>query len=94
MTVFEKIKSMNIDEFAEWYDKYCTHDDDQCITWWNDNYCIKCKPEIGRYKDSDRDIEFCWCELHGKCKYFQDLDEVPDTLYMTRLWLESEYEDK
>lgn len=28
MTVFEKIKSMNIDEFAEWFDEYCAHDDD------------------------------------------------------------------
>lgn len=94
MTVFEKIKSMNVDEFVEWYDKYCTHDDDLCINWWNNNYCGKCKPEIGRYEDSDRDIEFCWCELYSKCKYFQDLNEVPDTLHMTRLWLESEYEDK
>ena len=92
MTVFEKIKSMDIDEFSEWFDKHCAHDDDPCINWWNDTYCKNCEPEIGHYKYSDRDMEFCWCELHDKCRFFKDLDETPDTLHMTRLWLESEYE--
>lgn len=91
MTVFEKIKSMNIDEFASWFDKHCTHDNDLCITWWNDTYCNKCEPIIGRYEDSDRDIEFSWCEIYGKCRFFQEIEHVPNTLEMTKLWLESEF---
>lgn len=95
MTVFEKIKAMNIDEFAEWFDKHCSHDTDPCINWWNDTYCSNCKPEIAKYTDSDEDDEFAcdefaWCELHGKCKFYQDMNETPDTLQMTKLWLESE----
>ena len=86
MTVFEKIKAMNIDEFAEWFDKHCSHDDDPCIKWWNDNYCSNCEPEI-----SDYGFEYCWCERHdNKCRYFPDMQQVPDTLQMTKLWLESE----
>jgi len=90
VTVFEKIKSMNIDEFAEWFDEHCSHDTDPCITWWNNNYCKKCDGVIGHYEDSDRKIEFSYCELYDKCRFFQDLDEVPDTKQMTKLWLESE----
>jgi len=92
MTVFEKIKSMDIDEFTEWFDEHCSHDTDPCITWWNNNYCMNCDCEIGRYEDSDREMEFCWCELHGKCRFFQDMDHTPDTFEMTKLWLESEHE--
>lgn len=89
MTVYEKIMSMTIDEFAEWFDKYCTYDDDLCINWWNDNYCRKCEPEIGHYKGSDREIEFSWCELHNKCRFFQDMDSMPNRLQTVKLWLES-----
>lgn len=86
MTVFENIKQMNIDELAAWYDKHCSHDDDPAITWWNDTYCNKCEPVI----DSNRDMEFCWCELNGKCRFFQDMESTPNTIQMTKLWLESE----
>ena len=94
MTVFEKIKSMNIDEFAEWYDKHCTHDDDPCITWWNDTYCNNCELVIEDVEGYYYPLEFSWCEIHGKCRFFQDLDKTPDTLHMTRLWLESECKDE
>ena len=91
MTVFEKIKSMDIDEFAEWFDNHCSHDDDPAITWWNDTYCKNCEHVNGRYEDSDRDIEFSWCEIYGKCRFFQEMDLAPNTLEMTKLWLESEF---
>ena len=45
MTVFEKIKSMNIDEFAKWYQENCIHDDDPSLDWWNYMYCSQCEPE-------------------------------------------------
>lgn len=93
MTVFNDINSMNIDNFAEWFDKHCAHDDDPAITWWNDTYCKNCEPVIGRYEDSNVNMEFSWCEIYGKCKFFQDLDSVPDTLQMTKLWLESEVDE-
>ena len=85
---------MNIDEFAEWFDKNCSHDGDPCITWWDNTYCKNCHGVIGHYDDSDREIEFAWCELYGKCRFFQDIDHVPNTLDITKMWLESEYKNE
>ena len=92
MTVFEKIKSMSIDEFAAWFDDHCSHDTDPCLQWWDNHYCGKCEAEIGRYVDSDREIKFSWCELHDGCRFFPEMSLAPDTLQITKMWLESEYE--
>ena len=92
MTVFENIKSMNIDEFTEWFEKNCMHDEDPVIKWWDKNYCSKCEPEIvpveGYYHKKEMDI--CWCELHNKCKFFKNMDKTPSNKDMIKLWLESE----
>ena len=90
MTVFEKIKSMNIDEFAEWFDEHCSHETDPCITWWNKTYCDKCEGVFGYWEDLNAELEFCWCEIKGKCKFFQDMDHIPVAIEMIKLWLESE----
>ena len=92
MTIFEKIKSMDIKEFAEWFENNCAHDYDPAITWWERNYCSKCEPEITQVEGYHKEeMEFCWCELHNKCKFFQNMDKLPDTKEMIKLWLESEY---
>lgn len=91
MTVFEKIKAMNIDKFADWYDENCKHDDDPSIKWWDNKYCKNCEPVVGDVKGYyDRPMEFCWCEIYGKCKFFEDMDELPNSREMIKLWLESE----
>ena len=69
-TIFEKIKAMDIDEFAEWFSKHCLHDTAPCIKWWDDTYCSNCESEIARCIDTNQDMEFAWCELHDKCKFF------------------------
>lgn len=84
MTVFESLKSMNIDEFADWFEKNCLHDDDPCIKWWDKTYCQNCKPVI---KDGQ---EYAHCELNEQCKYFRYMNEVPDNKQVVKLWLESE----
>lgn len=93
MTVFEKIKRMNVDEFVELLDKYEVIDDAPWIEWFDNNYCKRCKPEIARYKDSDKDMEFAWCELHDKCRFFQDMDEIPSTKQTIKMWLEGEVDE-
>ncbi len=93
MTIFEKIKAMNIDELAKWLDEQCPHDVDPCVTWWDNTYCKNCESVTAKYDDSCIDMEFAWCELHGKCRFFQDMDEVPDTVQITKMWLESEVQD-
>ena len=90
MTVFEKIKSMSIDEFAEWFDEHCAHDTDPCIDWWNDTYCKNCEPEIEEGFIVGGTVEYAWCELHGKCKYFKKLKEIPSNLDIIKMWLSLE----
>lgn len=88
MTVFDNIKNKNIDEFVEWIDKHCTCGDSPWHKWWDENYCNKCNPEIGYVPELDRDLEFAWCELHDKCRFFQD--DVLDNKQIIKIWLESE----
>lgn len=86
MTVFENLKSMNIDKFAEWYENNCLHNNDPCIKWWDKTYCKNCEAIV---KD---DKEYAYCELNHKCRFFKDMDNVPDCRQMTKLWLESKCE--
>ena len=90
MTIFESIKLMNIDELAKWFKENYIHDDYPVIAWWDKNYCKKCEPEIARILEDNREIECAWCELHDKCKFFQDMDNIPTSKEMIKMWLESE----
>lgn len=84
MNKFDGIMSMNIDELAEWLANNWLHDNNPSINWFDDKYCKKCEPVI------IDGYEYAWCEVNHKCRYFQDIDDIPDCTHMTKLWLESE----
>ena len=84
MTVFEKIKSMNIDEFTEWFEENCVHDSDPCIKWWDRTYCKNCEAVI------KNEMKYGYCELNDKCRFFDDMDSVPSIKQTIKMWLESE----
>ena len=45
MTVYEKIKSMDIDELVKWFAQFSeTYDDAPWLNWFDDYYCEKCDP--------------------------------------------------
>ena len=90
MTVFDWINSKNIDEFAEWLYKVGTYDDSPWMQWWNDNYCGKCEPEVIDDVDCNKEFVCAWCELHDKCKYFKDMEDIPTIEQTIKMWLESE----
>lgn len=91
MTVYEKIKSMNIDELVKWFAQFSeAYDDTPWLNWFDDYYCEKCDPEI-RYING-REYCFGWCELNDGCKYFQEFDDILDNEQMIRMWLETEAE--
>lgn len=92
MTVYENIKSKNIDEFAEWLDKYGFYEDSPWMDWWNKNYCGKCESEIVFAPYLNHNIECCWCELNNRCKFFPEMDKQPSSKEMIKMWLESEAE--
>lgn len=86
MMMFENLKSMNIDEFASWFEENCIHDNDPCIRWFDETYCQKCEPII------ENGMEYAYCELNDKCRYFNDIESVPSAKETIKMWLESEAE--
>ncbi len=92
MTVFEYLTSKDIDEFSEWLDEHGMFDGSSWMNWFDKNYCLKCEPEIVRIPniDGERVEEIGWCELHGKCKFLQYMNETPDNKAIIKMWLEQE----
>lgn len=103
MTQFDKLKLMTIDEFAEWLYKHRMFDGSPFMDWFDKIYCLKCEPIKCRYTDAvekldispfyEKLIDCAYCELEHKCKYFPDMEEVPDMKYIIKLWLNSAEED-
>lgn len=85
MTVFELLKSKNAEELSEWLDEYCHTDFAPWISWWDRNYCNKCDSV---YYDGDKN-EYGWCEVYNKCRYFQNMNEIPNHKQIIKMWLES-----
>ena len=88
MRIYDTLTSKDIDGLAEWLDKYGMFDQSPWLTWWDNNYCKKC--DGVEYKGQD----WAWCELNGKCKFFQDLKDIPDNKQIIKMWLELEVEDE
>ena len=88
MRVFDIIKSKNIDELAEWLDKCGVQDYSPWVNWFDCNYCNKCEPIAGEYGS-----DYGWCEVNGKCRFFQNLDEPPYGKELVKLWLEGVDDD-
>lgn len=90
MTVFESIKTKNIDELVDWFNEHCDFDSAPWWKWWDKNYCNNCKSEVGHISEIGREMEFAWCELHDNCKFFKDMDNIPNTKQIIKMWLMSE----
>ena len=95
MNKFKKIKSMSINELAEWIDKYGRFDGSPWMNWWDEHYCNKCESIMCHYPDSNLKFPCAWCELHdGKCKFFPEMTEAPNNKEIIKMWLESEVKDE
>jgi hypothetical protein len=88
MTLFESIKSKNIDELAEWFYNLDTDGEAAWFVWYDQTYCQNCPSVTTCFKDGT-EHEVAWCELYGNCKFFQHLNNNPDELQTIKLWLES-----
>lgn len=94
MTIYEAFKNKSIDELSEWLDKYLTFDNAPHMLWFDENYCSKCASETRYVEVVEREMPFAWCELNdNKCKFFHDMDEVPDTKQIIKMWLNSDIEN-
>lgn len=92
MTVFEEFQNKNIDELVAWLDEYGQFDKSPWQKWFGEKYCNNCESVMSHYKGSELLIPFAWCELNGKCKYFQDMDDNPYNKDVIKMWLQTEVE--
>jgi hypothetical protein len=90
MTVFDNFKTKNIDELAEWLNEYGMQDFAPWDNWFDSEYCCRC--EAVEVHDADYHLchDYGWCEINGKCIFFQDMDETPWGKQIVKMWLESE----
>ncbi len=97
MTNFENLKKMSIEDLAVWLDKYGMFDSSPWSEFFNREYCEKCEAVECHYEDAkkigltpfyDDTIECAYCEVYGKCKFFHELDNIPDNRAVIKLWLE------
>ena len=88
MTNYEKLKSMNVEDFANFLDSI-GFDDNPWTTWFSEKYCSKCQPVKGRFEDVDH--EFSFCEINHKCRLFsQEEYDYTNPLDIVRMWLQTE----
>ena len=90
MKVFDNIKNKSIDEFAEWLDTHGQFDGSPWMEWFDENYCQKCECENVYVEAFNRKCECAWCELHNKCRFFPNMNNVLDSKQIVKMWLESE----
>lgn len=92
MNNWTKLKNMETEDFAEWLDEYGAFDNSPWMRWFDDKYCKNCPDIVCKYEDSEREFSCSYCETYGKCKFFQEMDEVPENKEIVKMWLESEME--
>lgn len=107
MTNLEKVKSMSIDELTDWLDKYGQFDHSPWSEWFAKKYCDNCesikvaytdvKEKLGLDTFYDKSFECAFCELADecgvkKCRFFPDLDDIPDNKEVIKMWLNEEAE--
>lgn len=101
MTNLEKIKEMPIKELAEWLDENGMFDNSPWSNWFNEHYCEKCESVKCKYEEAEKtvgftpylfgdysgDLECAYCEIENKCRFFPELDDVPDNKEVIEMWL-------
>ena len=90
MKQIDVFNSMNIDEFVDWLDEYGGFESSPWLKWWDETYCKNCDSVCAASPNGYGEAEYGYCELHGNCRYFKDLNDVPSTKQIIKMWLESE----
>lgn len=93
MNNFEKLKSMSVEELAEWLDKYLSFEEAPHMVWFNENYCEKCESIMCHYENSTHEFPVSHCELNHKCRYFPEMSEVPSGKEIVKMWFKMEVKE-
>jgi hypothetical protein len=93
MTNFENLRSMSVEQLAEWLDKHGQFDTAPWTTWFDRKYCNNCEAVMCKYEDGEREFPCAYCEIHDVCKFFPEFNYVPGHEDVVKMWLESEVQD-
>lgn len=98
-TNFTRIISMDKEQLARFLDKNTKDDGTPWSKWFDKNYCKNCESieidrdtaikELGIHSFYGP-VQCAYCELHHKCKFFPDMDDIPDSYDTILMWLEEE----
>lgn len=88
LTNYEHIKSMSVDEFAEWISK---HSYSAWLEWFDKKYCKNCPDIMCKYEDGLTEFPCSYCEINDKCKFFLEKESVPNGKEIIKMWLEDEF---
>jgi hypothetical protein len=94
MNNFDKLKSLDIDKLAEWLDENGQYDTAPWSLWFDKQYCKNCEDIICKSPDDSRQYRCAYCEIYDKCKFFPEIDDVPNSKDVIKMWLEAEVEDE
>lgn len=108
MTNFKHLQTMSVDQLADWLDKNGMFDGSPWNDWFNKRFCencesIECKYEVSKEKlgieplFKGNTIECAFCELADdagvkRCRFFPELDDIPDNKKAIEMWLIEEVE--
>lgn len=107
MTNFENLKKMSLEDFTAWLDEYGQFDHAPWSDWFAKKYCDNCesikvtyidaKEKLGLHPFYNQSFECAFCELADgcgvkKCRFFPDLEDVPDNKEVIKMWLSEETE--
>jgi hypothetical protein len=93
MNNFEKLKSMSVDNLAEWLSKNGRYENSPWSLWFDKKYCSNCESIMCSYPNSTHKFPCAWCELNDGCKFFPDTKGIPSDKKVIEMWLKVKTED-
>lgn len=93
---------MSLEDFTAWLDEYGQFDHSPWSEWFAKKYCDNCesikvtyidaKEKLGLDPFYNESFECAFCELADecgvkKCRFFPDLEDIPDNKEVIKMWL-------
>ena len=90
MKVISMFENMSIDELIDWFCENMYLEYSPWLKWFDETYCKNCEPVCACSPNGHGESDYSFCEFHGNCRYFQDMNDVPSDKQIAKMWLESE----
>ena len=88
LTNYDQLRKFDVDQLAEFLDKYSGCEKTPWGEWFDKNYCSKCEPIMCHYELHTRLFPVSWCNLNeNMCKYFPEMSDAPNHKEIIKLWL-------